>query len=121
MPRLWPAAQRRRFVPGVTGAALMTSRALFERVGGICEDYIVGDYEDSDFCLRLHAAGAAIRYVRRSSCTISSAAPSRLHTGYTGTLASHYNRRLHHRRWDARIAELMTTAQAAALPGAQHD
>ena len=65
MPRLWPAAQRRRFVPGVTGAALMTTRALFERVGGICEDYIVGDYEDSDFCLRLHAAGAAIRYVPR--------------------------------------------------------
>ena len=25
MPRLWPAAQRRRFVPGVTGAALMTT------------------------------------------------------------------------------------------------
>ena len=31
-----------------------------------------------------------------------------LHAGYTGTLASQYNRRLHHRRWDARIAELMT-------------
>jgi O-antigen biosynthesis protein len=108
MPRLWPAAQRRRFVPGVTGAALMTSRALFEQVGGICEDYIVGDYEDSDFCLRLHAAGAAVRYVPQVELYHFERRSIALHTGYTGTLASQYNRRLHHRRWDARIADLMT-------------
>ena len=60
MPRRWPGATRRRLVPGVTGAALLVTRPLFEQVGGVCEDYIIGDYEDSDLCLRLRAAGAAI-------------------------------------------------------------
>ena len=114
MPRLWPAAQGRRFVPGVTGAALMTRRALFDQVGGICEDYIVGDYEDSDFCLRLHAAGAAIRYVPQVELYHFERRSIALHAGYTGTLASQYNRRLHHRRWDARIAELMTSGLGRA-------
>ena len=31
MPRLWPAAQRRRFVPGVTGAAMMTTAPCSNR------------------------------------------------------------------------------------------
>ena len=109
MPRLWPAAQRRRYVPGVTGAALMTTRVLFEQVGGVCEDYIIGDYEDSDFCLRLRSAGAGIRYVPEVELYHFERRSIALHAGYTGTLASQYNRRLHHRRWDARIGELMET------------
>ena len=66
MPRAWPGAAQPRRVPGVTGAALMVHRHLFEALGGVCEDYIVGDYEDSDFCLRLHAAGAQTMYVPAS-------------------------------------------------------
>lgn len=107
MPRHWPAAQRRRRVPGVTGAALLVRRTLFEAAGGLSEDYVIGDFEDSDLCLRLQAAGAGIAYVpdaelyhfeRRSIC---------LHKGYSETLASLYNRRLHHRRWNHDIAALM--------------
>ncbi len=107
MPRHWPAALRRRRVPGVTGAALLVRRALFEAAGGICEDYIIGDYEDSDFCLRLQAAGAAIAYVPEAELYHFERRSIQLHAGYTGTLASLYNRRLHHRRWDAAITDLM--------------
>ncbi len=111
MPWNWPAAQRRCRVPGVTGAALMVHRALFERVGGICEEYIVGDYEDSDLCLRIHASGHTITYVPTAELFHFERRSISLHTGYTGTLASHYNRRLQHHRWDAAISELMLEAQ----------
>ncbi len=107
MPGAWPAAQKRRRVPGVTGAALLVRRALFEAVGGICQDYIIGDYEDSDFCLRVRAGGAAIAYVPEAELYHFERRSIRLHAGYTRTLASLYNRRLHHRRWDAEMTALM--------------
>lgn len=107
MPRFWPGAATCRRVPGVTGAALLVHRHLFETVGGICEDYIVGDYEDSDFCLRLHALGAETVYVPISELFHFERRSISLHKGYSGTLACRYNRRLHHRRWDVTIAALM--------------
>jgi len=107
MPRHWPAAQRRRRVPGVTGAALLVRRALFEAVGGLSTDYIIGDFEDSDLCLRLRGAGASIAYVPEAELYHFERRSIRLHTGYSDTLASLYNRRLHHRRWDGAIAALM--------------
>ena len=119
MPRLWPGAARLRRVPGLTGAALMVRRSLFEAVGGICEDYIVGDYEDSDFCLRLHAAGAMTVYVPEAELFHFERRSISLHKGYSGTLACRYNRRLHHRRWDDTIAELMAEPEfggAGAAP-----
>ncbi len=61
MPRRHAPACTARQVPGVTGAALMVRRALFEAVDGFTEDYVVGDYEDSDLCLKLRRAGEALR------------------------------------------------------------
>jgi len=107
MPRYWPAAQRRRRVPGVTGAAMLVRRSLFEAVGGLSEDYIIGDFEDSDLCLRLREAGAGIAYVPEAELFHFERRSIRLHAGYSDTLASLYNRRLHHRRWDGAIAALM--------------
>ncbi len=94
-------------VPGVTGAALLVGRPLFERVGGVCEDYIIGDYEDSDLCLRLRAAGAAIAYVPEAELYHFERRSISLHRGYTRTLASQYNQHLHHGRWAADMASLM--------------
>ena len=119
MPRFWPGASQPRRVPGVTGAALLVHRRLFEAVGGICEDYIVGDYEDSDFCLRLHTIGARTDYVPAAELFHFERRSISLHKGYSGTLACRYNRRLHHQRWDGTIAELMAEAEfggAGAVP-----
>ena len=44
-------------MPAVTGACLMVERALYERSGGLPDDYVQGGYEDSDLCLRLIEAG----------------------------------------------------------------
>ena len=108
MPRHWPDAAIRGRVPGVTGAALMVRRRLFERLGGICEDYIIGDYEDSDFCLRVREAGGTTLYVPEAELFHFERRSIRLHAGYARTHASLYNRLLHHGRWDAAMDAAMS-------------
>lgn len=44
-------------VPALTGACLMVSRELYITCGGLSEDYILGDFEDSDFCLKILQKG----------------------------------------------------------------
>src|SRR5262249_25055035 len=39
-------------VPAVSAACMLVERALYIELGGLDERYIVGDFEDSDFCLR---------------------------------------------------------------------
>jgi O-antigen biosynthesis protein len=110
MPRRWPDAQRRREVPAVTGAALAIRRKIFEQIGGICEDYIIGDYEDSDLCMRVRAAGQSIIYVPEAELFHFERRSIGLHAGYMRTHASLYNRLLHHERWNDAMTALMTEA-----------
>ncbi len=101
-----------RAVPAVTGACMRIDRALYERVGGLTEDYVIGDYEDSDLCLKMIAAGrrnihagdTALYHFERCSIT--------RHDGYERTLVSTYNRWLHIQRWDHE----MTAAMARFAP-----
>ena len=44
-------------VPAVTGACMMISRELFQRMGGFTTAFLQGGYEDADLCLRLLADG----------------------------------------------------------------
>ena len=41
----------------VTGACMMLKRELAEQLGGFDNKYIIGDFEDSDLCLRIQEAG----------------------------------------------------------------
>jgi hypothetical protein len=52
-----PAANKPRDVPGVTGACLMVTTELYKSLGGLGGCYVQGDYEDSDFCLKLVESG----------------------------------------------------------------
>ncbi|WP_448204558.1 glycosyltransferase family 2 protein [Azospirillum sp. sgz302134] len=107
LPRDFLPARRERSVPGVTGACLMMPRAVFEAVGGFCEDYIIGDYEDSDLCLRVRGAGLDIRYVPSVELYHLERRSISRHTGYTRGVASEYNGWLHARRWASLMEELM--------------
>jgi GT2 family glycosyltransferase len=49
-------------VAAVTGACLLIERALFLDLGGMSEDYVIGDFEDSDLCLRVHERGLKTYY-----------------------------------------------------------
>ena len=39
-------------VPAVTAACMMLSRKRYEELGGLDEQYLLGDFEDSDLCLK---------------------------------------------------------------------
>lgn len=46
-----------RQVEAITGACMVLPRALAQELGGFDEDYAVGDFEDVDLCMRIHAKG----------------------------------------------------------------
>ena len=113
-PRFHPPAQFVRTVPAVTGALLCLRRQVFESLGGLSTDYVVGDYEDSDLCLRLRAAGGEIAYVPDAELYHFERQSIRDHGGYARTLACNYNRYLHHARWAPAIEALMARFSAGA-------
>jgi GT2 family glycosyltransferase len=106
-PRDFAPAAVAREVPGVTGAAFLLRRSTYEAVNGLCEDFIIGDYEDSDLCLRIRATGDTIRYEPSAELYHFERRSIRHHTGYTRTVACAYNRRLHISRWDGAMDEVM--------------
>lgn len=50
-------------LPAVTGACMLISRENFDDIGGWDTGYLIGDFEDSDFCLKLQAAGKECGYL----------------------------------------------------------
>ena len=50
-------------VPAITGACLLIERETFGRIGGWDTSYLVGDFEDSDLCLKLLTEGLLVGYV----------------------------------------------------------
>lgn len=46
--------------PAATGACLIGDRAEVAALGGFSEDYLIGDFEDSDLCLKMQAAGRSV-------------------------------------------------------------
>ena len=52
-----------REVPAVTGAVMALKRSSFLGVGSFTTDYVIGDYEDSDLCLKLRARGGVCQYL----------------------------------------------------------
>lgn len=50
-------------VPAVTGACLLVQRGDFDAIGGWDTGYVIGDFEDSDLCLKMRSRGRQIVYV----------------------------------------------------------
>ncbi len=99
--------------PAVTAACLMIDRELFRQVEGFSEDYIVGDFEDTDLCLRLRQSGrrnwlgptVKLYHLERQSQAGGAHAPWRANL----TL---YNCWVHHARWHDTITALAATQGA---------
>ncbi len=111
LPGNYTPAQKTRPVPAVTGACLMIRKELYEEVGGLTTDYVIGDFEDSDLCLKCaqlgyeswYFADATLYHLERQSVPLNSV--------YNGSLAWRLNGRLHQERWGEQIAELMSIHQ----------
>ncbi len=95
-----------REVPAVSGACLLISRSAFNKVDGLTTDYVVGDFEDSDLCLKLRRKGLTSYYYadvslyhfeRQSMDKVEASPEARFWL----------NASEHHRRWSKDIEEVM--------------
>jgi GT2 family glycosyltransferase len=88
----------------ITGACMVVAAALARELGGLDERYIIGDFEDTDFCLKLQAMGLScaidpsvrLYHLERKSQT------SAAHNWRMNLTA--YNAWQHQRRWAETIA-----------------
>ena len=109
MPGDYAPAQAARNVPAVTGACLVMRKDIFDLVGGFTEDYVIGDYEDSDICMKIRQIGFQIAYQPAIPLYHFERRSIRRSADYMRGLASQYNSWLHTQRWNDDITELMTT------------
>jgi GT2 family glycosyltransferase len=87
-------------VDAVTAACALIEAALFREIGGLCEDYIIGDFEDSDLCLRAHARGRVNRVALDIELYhLERQSQNRVGDAQWRTNLTVYNCWLHHRRW----------------------
>ena len=62
LPRDWAPANVAEEVQALTGACLLVERDLYQGIGGLRGRFLMGDFEDSDLCLRLREIGRSIWY-----------------------------------------------------------
>jgi GT2 family glycosyltransferase len=67
-PQLDPATAAKK-VECVTGACLLMRRIDFIKVDGWDTGYLIGDFEDSDLCLKLKSIGMLIEYLPSAQLT----------------------------------------------------
>jgi GT2 family glycosyltransferase len=106
-PRHYPPLTQSRAVPAVTGACLMMSREKWRLLGGFSTDYVIGDFEDSDLCLKALQHGWESHYFANAELYHLERQSVPLNSSYTASVAWRYNARLHTQRWDILIQELM--------------
>jgi GT2 family glycosyltransferase len=112
MPRDYAPACEERIVPAVTGACLVTPKSVFDAVGGFTEDYVVGDYEDSDLCLKITMTDRKIAYLPDIELYHLERRSMSLNTEYMRGIAWQYNCALHTERW----RDLMIATMQAGRP-----
>ena len=56
-------AQGPTVVDAVTAACMLIPADLYRELGGLDEDFIRGDFEDSDLCLKVAGAGRHVYYL----------------------------------------------------------
>jgi GT2 family glycosyltransferase len=94
-----------RKVEAATAACALVDTALYRELGGLSEDFIIGDFEDSDFCLRAVAAGRRnwvaldieLYHLERQS-------QDRIGEALWRANLTLYNCWQHHQRWAAQLA-----------------
>ena len=83
----------------------MLATSLYHSVGGLLGQYVQGDYEDSDLCMRLRATGRQIWYLAEVELFHlegqSYPTPARVANGQ-------FNRWLHTHLWNDEITAVMS-------------
>lgn len=97
-------------VPAVTGACMALRRSDYDQVGGWDTGFLIGDFEDSDLCLKLRQAGLSSAYLPSVELTHLERQSFRLlGEGDYRTKVVIYNALRHQQRWQG----LLTDEQGA--------
>jgi len=111
LPKEDPSQQLVEEVEAATAACLMVHRHRFEELGGLDSQYIVGDFEDSDFCMQLRSQGlpilvnqaASFYHLERQSVNLASESNSlRMKLVAANAIT-------HHQRWCSTIERLQAS------------
>jgi len=94
--------------PAITGACVAIKRSTYEQIDGLDEGYLIGDFEDSDLCLKVHAEGLKVGYLpsvvlthlERQSFTLLGDVSYR-------TLVVRFNAWRHTKKWGKQIEQIM--------------
>ncbi|MBV9289936.1 MAG: glycosyltransferase [Hyphomicrobiales bacterium] len=106
-----PPPRKEKFakVQTVTAACVMMRREVYDSVGGLDENFLIGDFEDSDLCLKVRAKGLEIAclplpvtliHLERQSLTAIGSSSFR-------DYVVRYNAWRHQTRWGQVIAKLV--------------
>ncbi|MBX2880114.1 MAG: glycosyltransferase family 2 protein [Granulosicoccus sp.] len=91
----------------VTGACLLLSRENFVSLGGFDEAYILGDFEDSDLCLRARERGLEIQMLDSIVlCHLERQSQSLVSEDRWKQELTYYNCWYHSSKWDSTITQL---------------
>ncbi len=103
-PPLLNSAPKRTMV---TAACLLVRRTTFEEVGGLSEEFLIGDFEDSDFCLRVRGLSLDIRCLQTSSLIhLERQSFSDIGSGGFRESVARFNAIIHQERWSAILDEI---------------
>jgi GT2 family glycosyltransferase len=100
-------ANRRRAVPALSGACLLTERELYGELGGFSADYVKGGYEDADLCMRIQERGLETWFVPEVELYHLE---GRSYVPSESDLSNRFNAWLHDQRWRQRV-EAMADGQ----------
>jgi GT2 family glycosyltransferase len=100
--------------PLLTAACFALSKSLFEQVGGFDPAYILGDFEDSDLCLKVLETGkrnvicrdVELNHLERQSQNL-------VETGDWKHKLTIYNAIIYNQRWSNKLSELFDLAKGA--------
>lgn len=93
-----------RTVAGVTAACMMIRSDLYRTVGGLSEDYVIGDFEDSDLCLKIRGTGKSIWFCGDAMLYHLERQSMGGDSRYTSAI-QRYNQELHQSRWAGVLAK----------------
>lgn len=98
--------------PAVTGACVAISAYDYSRLGGLDEGYLIGDFEDSDLCMKVNSAGMKIGYLPEVVLThLERQSFSLLGEQSFRALIVRFNAWRHTKRWHAQIQNTMKRFQ----------
>ncbi len=97
----------------VTAACLLVNRSIFESVGALDENFLIGDFEDSDFCLKVRSRGLKIGcYQSNGLIHLERQSFMGIGQGYFRECVARYNAIIHQSKWGHTIDNYLSTSNA---------